>query len=559
MKSTGLVAALAVSGVASAQSPVCIENICFVDHGASGQIDLGPRFGSLSVIDYDRDGYPDLVVRDSTTFLARLYHNIPDPLGLGARTFVDVTESSGLAEYAGVGVTPEGAHVADFDNDGWSDLYLSGLRGGDPTSGRLYRNVGGAFIDVTASAGVAAAGDEPESASWVDFDLDGNVDLMIASRTGSAHPLLLLRNRGDGTFEDASQILPAFAGWSRMYAHTWTDIDGDGYPDMLGIPTSGPLLLRNLSDGAGGRVFVEAALASGFDLLGPAPMGISAGDYDNDGDFDFGLSNGEVGVYYENDAGQFTRRPLLTSIFAWGILWVDVNNDGWVDHYQAGSAGRAQNHNILFINRGGGVFEDISPALNDLLVSSQHAVQVDYNNDGRMDLVTINPYNTPTFVSVSENVSTTGNHWLKVHARGDGVRVNRDAIGAIVRVTAGGVTQSREIASGSSTNSNDDLRAHFGLGASSAVERIEIVWPRVGTIESRTDVYPGPYAGEQILELLPRCPADFNGSGDVTSQDFFDYLVAFLNGEPIADADRDGTVTSADFFVFLGEFFGGCG
>ena len=111
-----------------------------------------------------------------------------------------------------------------------------------------------------------------------------------------------------------STLLPAFAGASRMYAHTWTDFDDDGFPDLFGIPTSGPMLLHNIDDGAGGRLFVEAAAASGFDLLGPAPMGISAADYDNDGDFDIGLSNGLIGVYYENVNGLMTRRPLAAAL-----------------------------------------------------------------------------------------------------------------------------------------------------------------------------------------------------------------------------------------------------
>jgi enediyne biosynthesis protein E4 len=549
-----LMVTLGVATFASAQE--CRENICFVDRGASGEISLGPRFGSVSVIDYDRDGYVDLLVCDYTGYLVHLYRNIPDAMREGARTFEDVTTLIAPTFPNGVGATPPAALVADFDNDGWSDVYFLGLRNGDSQSGRLYRNDHGVFVDVTAHAGVAVTGDLPESASWVDFDLDGFVDLMVASRLGSVHPLRLLRNQRDGTFVDVSSILPSYEGWSRMYAHTWTDFDADGYPDMLGIPTTGPMLLHNIDDGNGGRRFVDAAPGSSFDLLGPAPMGISAGDYDNDGDFDFALSNGLIGVYYENTTGSFARRELCSSIFAWGVLWLDVNNDGLLDHYQAGSTGRSANFNKLFLNRGGGVFDDVSVVLNDLYVGSQCATQLDFNNDGRQDIVTVNPYSS--FVSVSDNVSATGNHWINVRVRGDGVRVNGDAIGAIVRVTTGNLTQSRQITSGSSTISTEDLRAHFGVGVASSVDRIEVIWPRRGTLAARTQTFEGPFVADQFMTLHAPCVADFNRDGGVHSQDFFDFVAAFLNGDPLADIDTNDAINSQDFFEFLRVFFEGC-
>ncbi len=544
--------------VSTSHAQTSIENITFIDRGASSEINLGPRFGSLSAIDFDNDGFQDLIIRDRLTLLTRLYHNQPDPVRLGARTFVDITSSTVFADFSGASGTPLGALVADFNNDGWSDVYLSGRRSIDSVSGRLYQNNAGTFVDVTASSGVEASGDDPESASWVDFDLDGYVDLFIASRAGGAHPIRLLKNQQDGTFADVSHLLPVFAGASRMYASTWSDFDGDGYPDMFGIPTTGPMLLHNVSDGSGGRMFVEVAAARGFDLLGPAPMGISAGDYDNDGDFDIGISNGAIGVYYENTGGSLTRRALINSIWAWGVLWLDVNNDGLLDHYQAGSAGQMLNFNKLFINRGGGAFDDISPALNDLFINSQHAIQMDFNNDGRQDIITINPFNSPTFVSVSENASTTGNHWLKVQVRGDGVRVNSDAVGAIVRLTTGAVRQSREVTSGSSTNSTNDLRTHFGIGVATVVDRIEVVWPRAGTLASRTEVYEGPFAADQIVILTPRCVGDFDGNGTITSQDFFAFLIEFLDSDERADVDGNGVVESTDFFSFLTVFFEGC-
>jgi hypothetical protein len=538
----------------------CIDDTCYVDRGASGDINLGPLDGGVCVIDYDNDGWPDLVVRALIGQLARLFHNVPDPVRDGERTFVDVTASTGLAAYTGVGATTPAALAADFDNDGWTDIYLLGRRNGDPVSGRLYRNThDGGFVDVTQSAGVGALGDNQESASFADYDLDGRVDLMVVSRTGSAHLWLLYRNMGDGTFTDVTAaVLPQASSWARMYSHTWTDYDADGFPDVFMIPNSGPVVLHNVPDGAGGRRLEYATAEAGFTFLGPAPMGISAGDYDNDGDFDIGLSNGAIGAYYENIGGSMAQRLLVTSIWAWGTLWIDANNDGLLDLYQAGSVGSSANHNKLFLNRGAGVFEDISPALNDLYVGSQFAVQLDFNNDGRQDIVTMNPYNTPLFVSVNENVSPAGRGWIKVRVRGDGVRANADAIGAVVRVRTGGVVQSREVTSGSSTCSTDDFRQNFGLGSAAAADEIEVIWPRAGTIGERTQVFAGPFPSGTIVELRAECRADFNGDRVVNSQDVFDFLAALFGGAATADVNGDGATNSQDFFDFLGAFFGGC-
>jgi hypothetical protein len=215
-------------------------------------------------------------------------------------------------------------------------------------------------------------------------------------------------------------------------------------------------------------------------------MGISAGDFDGDGDFDLAITDAAVGTYYENTGGAFQRITPVESIFGWGVSWLDADNDGLLDMFQAGSYSRGPSHNKLFRNLGGGAWADASAALNDAFQDSKNAVRVDFTNDGRPDLIVATPGGSDPRTAVLENVSTTDGAWLTVALAGDGRLVATDALGAIVRVHAGGVTHHREIVSGSSTCSTEDLRAHFGLGGVAAADWIEVVWPRRGSPASRT-------------------------------------------------------------------------
>jgi hypothetical protein len=306
---------------------------------------------------------------------------------------------------------------------------------------------------------------------------------------------------------------------------------------------------------------VNVAAATGFTRTGPAPMGIAGADFDRDGDFDIALTNGSVGVYYRNDGGLLAEIFPFSTFWGWGILWIDVDNDADLDHFQAGSYLLAANRNKLFrssIAQGATTWTDISLALNDSVAATQHAVQIDISGDGRQDIITVNP---GSFVSIEENQSTVTGNWIKVAARGDGGQVNRDAIGSVVRVVSGGgtpATQSHLIVSGSSTSSTEDPRIHFGLGAAAAADRLEVVWARSGSLASRTDVFAGPFEAGQVITLYPRCTGDFNHSGSTDSQDFFDFLAAFFGGAGAADVNNSATVDSQDFFDFLGAFFAGC-
>jgi hypothetical protein len=286
-------------------------------------------------------------------------------------------------------------------------------------------------------------------------------------------------------------------------------------------------------------------------------MGISAGDFDGDGDLDLCITDAIRGTYYRNNGTTLTEVTPFATFFGWGTTWLDVDNDGDLDNYQAGSHSTA-NVDHLTRNLGNGQWDDISAALNTTALPSQHTVQVDFNNDGRQDLITINP-NVPS-VNVYENLSTTGNHWLKLQLVGNGVTTNRSAIGAMVRITAGGKTQVREIISGSSTSATEDLRAHFGLGSAVQADRIEVVWPRQGTLVNRTSVYQGPFAADQILTLAQSPRPDLDGDSDVDQSDF-GLFQACLTGPTnpqiaapcrLADLNDDNVIDQNDLTILRG-------
>ena len=523
----GVVCALgALAGACAAQTPVVLAGVSFVDRAALGQITLGNIRGSLGVIDYDNDGFFDLFINDNLGQPKRLFHNVPSSTVPGGRTFVDVSTASGIGGDAdGRARGPGGVVVFDYNNDGHPDIFTSGT--GTGGSGLLYRNNGdGTFTNVTQAAHLRVPNISPLSVSAVDFDHDGWTDLFTVSNGTPARTMVLLRNNGDGTFTDRPDLLPAGDYGGTVYAHAWTDYDHDGWEDCLVLFNAGrPLVIRNVPDANGGRRFVDATAASGMTTVGPAPMGVALGDVDNDGWIDVAITDAVSGTYYQNRNGVFTRIQPYTTFFGWGTVYLDANNDGWLDNYQAGSYGAA-NVDWLLRNNGDGTFTEVRAALNTRALASQYCARIDFDNDGREDLITINPGN---FISVYHNQSPGPNHWSSVRLAG-GRGVNRDAVGARVLLTAGGSTQTRELALGSSYSAGEDPRLHYGLSTAAVVDRIQVIWPRPGTLAQRTETFAGPFPADTLITLSPHalCLLDYNADGDLNPDDLGDYLADYF-------------------------------
>lgn len=468
-------------------------------------------------IDYDNDGYVDLLLLDSGPLPGgkgaahnRLYHN-----ERGQR-FADVTAGSGL-EHTGYA---QGVAVGDYDNDGFPDVFITGVGGN-----RLLHNEGGTgtFRDVTGRAGV---GDRDHgaryatSAAFGDFDGDGNLDLYVchychwSPQTNrvcknargekdycspdiyDADPDRLYRNRGDGTFEDVTRKAGLDRVAGRGFAVAWLDYDGDGHEDLYVANDLNPgFLWRNRGDGTfeEGAVRAGCAFADSGALL--SGMGIGLGDYDNDGREDLFISNfsGRPNTLYRNlGSGRFADTSVAAGValphmpfLSFGCEFFDYDADGWKDlvvangHVQLRVASTFEGvtyaeRKQLFHNERNGKFHEVIRELGDLAHATvgRGLAVGDFDNDGRLDVL-VNNQNGKA--ELFHNRVATGNHWVSFKTIG--VKSNRDGYHAKVTVTAGGRRQYSEVRSGSSYASHSDSRVYFGLGSAAVVQQVEIRWP----------------------------------------------------------------------------------
>jgi hypothetical protein len=480
----------------------------------------------VAIFDYDNDGWPDIFLVNGTTLGSsagedgptnHLYHNNHDG------TFTDVTKAAGL-EATGWG---QGVCVGDYDNDGWDDLYVTYYG-----RNRLFHNEKGVFKDVSDQAGVAGTKQAWGSGcAFVDYDRDGKLDIMVANYVDfdvSTAPLpgqgtsclwkgvpvmcgpnglkpasnTLYRNRGDGTFEDVS-VKSGVAKADGFYSLSVStlDFDNDGWPDIYVACDSRPsILYHNNRDGTFTDVAVLAGAAYNEDGREQAGMGSTIGDYDGDGRLDIfktNFSDDTATLYRNNGDGTFTDMTfraglgLRTKYLGWGTMFLDIDNDSWpdlllvnghvypeVDKHHLGAD--YEEPRILYRNNGNGTFTDISDSAGPGITahwSARGLAVGDLWNDGRISAVVSNMNARP---SLLVNEVHNGNHWVAVKTVG--TRSNRDGIGARITIKMGNRTLVDEVRSGSSYDSQSDLRVHFGLGASTRVDSLEVRWPN-GNLE----------------------------------------------------------------------------
>jgi hypothetical protein len=487
--------------------------------------------GGVALFDYDNDGCLDIyftnaltvdTVTDPHSSRSALYHGNCDG------TFTDVTEKSGLA-YPG---WANGVVAADFDGDGYEDLYVTCLG-----HNHLYHNNGnGTFTDITAKAGVDDARWSTGAAA-ADYDKDGAVDLFVSNYVDIDLAKLpefgknkfcqyrgipvqcgprglpgagdsLFHNNGDGTFTNVSQKAGVSDREGRYgLGAIWTDVDGDGWLDLfVANDASGNYLYHNNKDGTFTDVGLEAGVALDQDGVPLGAMGVTVGDYLHNGMFGVFVTNfsGEHATLYRHDTPLYFTdvsyaskvAPVSTPYVGWGTGFFDYDNDGWPDiiavnghvypQMENGSAGTTYRQRILlFHNQHDGTFAEVAADSGDALMVprvSRGAAFGDIDNDGNIDVVINNLDGKPTIL---RNDGGSRNNWITIKTVGHGM--NRDTIGARVKVVSGDLTQWDEVHTGGSYLSSSDLRLHYGLGKKTKVDSIEVHWPD-GKVETVRDV-----------------------------------------------------------------------
>jgi len=486
--------------------------------------------GGAGLIDCDNDGKLDIITVNGSTIdrykeggdpMITLYHQ-----GEGFK-FTDITKSAGLTRKGwGMGVA-----VADYDNDGLPDIYVTGYGGN-----ALYHNLGNCkFEDVTEKAGVAGGGFST-GAAWADYDRDGHVDLFvsryvhfdinklpnfgknekncsfkgIAVQCGPWGMLgesdLLFHNRGDGTFEEVSKKA-GVDDPDKYYGlgAVWGDYDNDGWPDLYVANDSGPnYLYHNKHNGTFEDVGLLSGVALSSDGLQQGSMGVDWGDYLHEGRLSLFVTNFTEQpdeLYHNLGAQGFADVSYAANLaratyewVGWGTGFLDMDNDGWLDLFIANGHVYPQMDLVrdappyrqpmqLFRNHRNGTFDDVSSALSAIPVASQRGVAFgDLNNDGKIDMVIVNTGDAPT---VLLNQTETKNH--RVLFRLVGTKSNKAAIGARVTVRAGKLVQMSEARAGGSYISQNDPRLHFGLANLTVMDDVEVRWPS-GRIEHLRNV-----------------------------------------------------------------------
>jgi enediyne biosynthesis protein E4 len=523
----------------------------------------------VALLDYDHDGWLDIYMVNGSTYdamsgkatppHAALFHNNHDG------TFTDVAPQAGVTnDRWGFGVA-----VGDYDNDGWPDIYVTNFG-----KNRLYHNNhDGTFTDVAEKAGVAL-GNWSTGATFGDYDGDGRLDLFVPGYVhyDLAHPPVpgssavgftscefrgvkvmcgprglqgepdhLFHNNGDGTFTDVT-AKAGIADSSKHYGLTavFADVNNDGKVDLMVANDSTP---NYLYINKGNGTFEDASYTSGYALnengRETASMGIAVGDYLNNEQLDLynTVFSDDYNPLYRNDGGaNFTDVSYQAGIaevtipfLGWGTGFLDYDNDGWKDLFVANGhvyPGVDQTdwgttfaeRPLLFHNLRNGKFETVPAVKGSGLaatLTARGAAFGDLFNDGKIDVVINQLHNVP---ALFRNVYSTKNHWVGLQLIG-GPRSPRDAVGATVYLSTGGIRQRGDVISGSSYASSNDFRLHFGLEAAKKVDIVEIRWPsgkvehvtlpavdRFYSVEEGRGVVPGIYDPKPEADLSPKPP-----------------------------------------------------
>ena len=503
------------------------------NNGAFGKKYLPETLGpGVAFIDYDNDGWPDIFLVNGTDWpghsskhsTPKLYHNNHDG------SFTDVTHKAGLDVE---GIYGMGVAVGDYDNDGYDDLFVTAYG----QSHLFHNNGNGTFTDVTQKAGLGGVREFSTSAAWVDYDKDGHLDLVVGNyvqwtaetdlyctldgksksyctpESYKGASVRLWHNRGDGTFEDVTKKAGLGDPTSKTLGVAILDYDSDGWPDLLFSNDTQPnKLYRNNGNGTFTEKAVPVGVAFSEDGVARAGMGVDAADYDRSGHPSIlitNFANQMLSLYHNEGTGLFVDEAPRSEIghaslltLGFGCFFFDYDLDGWPDVFVANGhidpdIQRVQANVTyampphLFHNLKNGKFEEVTKSMGSAFATprvARGAAYADVVNDGRLDVL-MSTNAGPTVLFRNEAAAeSAANHSLRVKLIG--TKSNRDGIGSVVRITAGGETQTQMLRSGSSYLSASELVLTFGLARHEKAETVDITWPS-GQVNHLTNVAAG--------------------------------------------------------------------
>ena len=497
--------------------------------GAFGSKYLPETMGpGCAFIDYDADGWPDILLLNGSDWPGHKRQRSTLALYRNNRngTFTDVTRAAGLdLEMYALGVA-----VADYDNDGFPDLYITGMG-----QNRLLRNNRrGGFVDVTARCGLGGRQAFSTSALWFDYNRDGLLDLFVCNyvrwtqatdvscsldgKTKSyctpeayrGSTCWLFRNKGDGTFEDVTASSGIFDSTSKSLGVAMLDYDEDGWPDLVVANDTSPnRLYRNRRNGTFEEIGLRAGIAFSDDGKARAGMGVDVGAFDGSGRPGIAITNfdnemtalyrRQPGARYEDIAAPSGVAAITRNTLGFGCHFLDANLDGALDLLVVNGHIDDTVRNIrreatyaqpphLFLNDGRGKFRDVASELGPAFAAprvGRGLAIADFDRDGDLDVLITTNSGEPLLL---KNNIQNGNR--SVRFRLQGKKSNRDAIGAVVKLIDRGETQWRMVHSGSSYLSQSELTLTFGVGRRDRVSRVVIEWPS-GRVDEHKNLATG--------------------------------------------------------------------
>ena len=515
-----------------------------------------------AVGDFNNDGWQDLFVIDGGTGPDHLFINNGDG------TFTDDAAAWGLVDVH----WGSGAAVGDYNDDGWSDIFVTSFgdaAGMRPGAHRLYRNNGhGSFSEVAADAGVNTSGPDDADGfggAFGDYDLDGDLDLYVTGwRYGVDNRLF--RNNGDETFSDVTVEAGLYTETLYGFSPRFVDMDGDRYPELLVSADFGSSRYYvNRRDGT----FTDFTMPSGTGLDGNG-MGSTIGDVNRDGLLDWYVSSiwthvehpsipGTGNMLYLNQGDHiFLEAAQLAGVhdggWGWGTVAVDLDHDGRLDLAETngwemhGDDDFTTERAKLFLQADGAFVESAETSGFTHVAQGRGLVRFDYDNDGDQDLVVMS-HGAPLELYRNELCPCSG--WLRVFLEtSQNPWIPPNGYGAVVRATVRGQTWVSYVGADQSYLSQSEMSAHFGVGNAESSGSVTVEWPN-GAVTHLADV-----ATDQTITVSAPRPSDLNGDGVV---DLLDVLLLRARWgacpeapEPcLADLNRDGVVDIRDLLALL--------